>query len=163
MEFASSPLYRRNRLDLTALITPTKLLAGVVMLNYVLVAFGSAIGGILRYWASGAVANRIGPSFPWDTLFVNATGSFIIGFIAALTAPEGQWLVSPHARSFIMIGLCGGYTTFSTFSLQTLALAQDKEWLYAGGNAILSVVLCLVSVWLGHAFAENVNPVGGGR
>ena len=133
------------------------------MLNYMLVAFGSAIGGIVRYWASGAIAARFGPAFPWDTLFVNVTGSFVIGVFATLTAPEGQWLVSPHARTFFMIGVCGGFTTFSSFSLQTLALAQDKEWLYAGGNALLSVVLCLVSVWLGHTLAESINPLGGGR
>jgi fluoride exporter len=132
------------------------------MLNYLLVAVGSALGGVLRYWASGLIANRVGHSFPWDTMFVNITGSFVIGFLAAMAAPGGQWLVSPHARNFFMIGICGGYTTFSSFSLQTLALAHDKEWFYACGNVILSVVLCLVSVWLGHTFAQVLNPAKGG-
>ena len=131
------------------------------MLNYILVALGSAAGGITRYWASGVVANRIGQSFPWDTLFVNVTGSFVIGFLATMTAPEGRWLIGPYARNLLMIGFCGGYTTFSAFSLQTVNLLQDKEWLYACGNAVLNVVLCLMSVWLGHAFAELMNPTKG--
>ena len=131
------------------------------MLNYILIALGSAAGGITRYWASGVVANRMGQSFPWDTLFVNVTGSFVIGFLATMTAPEGRWLIGPYARNLLMIGFCGGYTTFSAFSLQTVNLLQDKEWLYACGNAVLSVMLCLMSVWLGHAFAEFINPTKG--
>jgi fluoride exporter len=94
------------------------------VLNYVLIALGSAIGGTARHWASGAIANRVGQSFPWGALFVNSSGSFIIGFFASITAPEGRWLVSPYARNFFRIGVCGGYTTFSSFSLQTLKLAQ---------------------------------------
>jgi fluoride exporter len=131
------------------------------VLNYVLIALGSALGGTVRYWASGAIANRIGQTFPWGTLVVNVTGSFIIGFFASITAPEGRWLVGPYARNFFMIGVCGGYTTFSSFSLQTLNLAQDEEWLYAGANAVLSLVLCLLSVWLGHALADALNPSEG--
>jgi fluoride exporter len=128
------------------------------MLNYLLVGVGSAIGGVARFWASGLIANRFGQSFPWGTLFVNVTGSFIIGLFATLTAPEGRWLVGPSGRNFFMTGICGGYTTFSSFSLQTLTLAQDEEWLYAGGNAVLSLVLCLVAVWLGHVVAAELNP-----
>jgi CrcB protein len=131
------------------------------MFNYILVALGSAAGGITRYWASGVIANRIGQSFPWDTLVVNFTGSFIIGFLATLSSPEGRWLLSPTARTLLMIGFCGGYTTFSSFSLQTMNLLQEREWLYAFGNAVLSVVLCLVSVWLGHGLAELMNPTKG--
>lgn len=114
------------------------------MFNYLLVALGSALGGAARYWVSGFVANRFGQVFPWGTLIVNATGSFIIGFFASITAPESRWFVGANARSFVMIGICGGYTTFSSFSLQTLALARDEEWFYAGANAVLSVVLCLL-------------------
>jgi len=131
------------------------------MLNYIVVGLGSAIGGILRYGASGLIANRFGQSFPWGTLFVNVTGSFIIGLFATLTAPEGRWLVGPSGRNFFMTGVCGGYTTFSSFSLQTLSLAQEEEWLYAGGNAVLNLVLCLVAVWLGHVLAEVLNPTRG--
>jgi len=128
------------------------------MLNYLLVAIGSALGGITRFWASGLIANRYGSSFPWGTLFVNVTGSFVIGFFATLTAPEGRWLVGSNGRNFFMTGICGGYTTFSAFSFQTLALAQDEEWLYAASNVLLSVVLCLAGVWLGHVLALKLSP-----
>lgn len=131
------------------------------MLNYVLVALGSAAGGIARYWASGIVATRVGQSFPWDTLVVNVSGSFVIGFLATISMPESRWLLSPYTRSLFMIGFCGGYTTFSSFSLQTINLLQEREWLYALGNAVLSVALCLVSVWLGHTLAELINPTKG--
>jgi CrcB protein len=128
------------------------------VLNYILIAFGSAIGGVTRYWLTGVVDNRIGQSFPWGTLSVNVTGSLIIGFLASVTAPEGRFFVSPYARNFLMLGICGGYTTFSSFSLQTMNLIHDKEWLYAGCNAVLSLVLCLISVWLGSMLAGMVNP-----
>ena len=131
------------------------------MLNYLLVAIGSASGGVARYWASGLIANRFSQSFPWDTLIVNITGSFLIGFMAALGAPESRWMLSPHARNLFMIGFCGGYTTFSSFSLQTLRLIQEREWLYAFGNAVLSVAFCLFSVWLGYIVAEAIHPAKG--
>ena len=131
------------------------------MVNYILVGLGSAIGGISRFWASGLIANRYGQTFPWGTLFVNVTGSFLIGLFATLTAPEGRWLVGPSGRNFFMSGICGGYTTFSSFSLQTLSLARDEEWFDAGANAVLSMVLCLVAVWLGHILAEVLNPTKG--
>lgn len=125
-------------------------------MTYLLVAIGSALGGVGRFWLSGLIANRFGQSFPWGTLIVNVTGSFIIGFIGALAVPDGR--MSSRMRSFstefLMIGVCGGYTTFSSFSLQTLNLARDGEWLYAGGNVMLSVFLCLVAVWLGHICAK---------
>jgi CrcB protein len=131
------------------------------MLNYILVAVGSAVGGVSRYWLSGVIANRFGQSFPWGTLVVNVTGCFLIGLFATLTSTEGRWLVGPSGRNFFMTGICGGYTTFSSFSLQTLNLAQDEEWLYAAGNAVLSLVLCLAAVWLGHVLAEVLNPTKG--
>lgn len=131
------------------------------MLNYLLVAVGGALGSISRFWASGVIANRFGQSFPWGTLFVNVSGSFVIGLFATLTAPEGRWLIGPSGRNFFMTGFCGGYTTFSSFSLQTLSLAQDEEWLYASGNAVLNLALCLVAVWLGHILALKLNPTKG--
>jgi CrcB protein len=88
-------------------------------------------------------------------------GSFIIGLVATLTGPDGRFLVASDVRTFIMIGFCGGYTTFSSFSLQTLALAQDGEWLEVGGNILLSVALCLGSVWLGHVAARGLNELQG--
>jgi len=131
------------------------------MMSYVWVAIGGALGSVLRFWFSGVVARCFGETFPWGTLCVNVTGSFIIGFFATLTGPDGRWLVAPTARQFVMIGICGGYTTFSSFSLQTLSLARDGEWMYVGANIMLSVALCLLGVWLGHLMATNLNAVKG--
>ena len=120
------------------------------MLTYIWVSLGGAIGSAARFWISGIVAERYGQTFPYGTLAVNITGSFVIGLFAALTDSDGRWLLSPSFRQFFMIGVCGGYTTFSSFSLQTLALAQDGEWFRAVANSLASVTLCLVAVWLGH-------------
>ena len=127
------------------------------MLNYVLVSLGGAIGSAARFWISGAIAQRYGTTFPLGTLAVNVTGSFVVGLLAAMTLPEGRWLLTPSARVFLMIGVCGGYTTFSSFSLQTLALAQEGEWFRAGANSVASFILCLVAVWLGYTCANLVN------
>jgi CrcB protein len=127
------------------------------MVTYALVALGSAIGGTLRFWLSGLIAAWAGQTFPWGTLVINITGSVAIGFFATLTAPEGRVFVPGEWRQFFMIGVCGGYTTFSSFSLQTLSLAQDGEFLPAAMNIILSVALCLLGVWLGHAGALILN------
>jgi CrcB protein len=127
------------------------------MYAYFWIAVGSALGGAARYALSGFVAERVGETFPWGTLAVNVIGSLIIGFFATLTAPDGRVLASPLMRQFVIIGLCGGFTTFSAFSLQTLNLARDGDWLRAGANVLLSVLACLVAVWIGYAVAENMN------
>jgi|SRR4026209_21239 fluoride exporter len=129
------------------------------MMSYIWIAIGSAIGGAARYWCTGFAARLFGETFPWGTLLVNITGSLIIGFFATLTGPDGRIFVSSTTRQFVMIGLCGGYTTFSSFSLQTLNLVQDSEWLQAGGNIVGSVVLCLFAVWLGHILAASINAM----
>jgi fluoride exporter len=121
------------------------------------VAAGSALGGLARYGLGGVVDRSLGGTFPWGTLVVNVTGSFLIGLFAAVTGPDGRVLASPVTRQFWMIGVFGGFTTFSSFSLQTLSLAQDGEWLRAGGNVVLSVVVCLAGVWLGAALGAWVN------
>ena len=131
------------------------------MMSYFVVGLGGAIGSIARFWASGAVARQFGEEFPWGTLIVNVSGSFIVGAFATMTGPEGRWLASPSLRQFFMLGICGGYTTFSSFSLQTLYLARDGEWLPAALNVLLSVALCLVGVWLGHVLAGSLNPSRG--
>jgi CrcB protein len=122
----------------------------------ILIGIGSGLGGILRYWLSGVVAERIGETFPWGTMSVNIIGSLLIGLLAAFVDSE-RVLMSPGGRQFLMMGVCGGFTTFSSFSLQTFRLMQDNEWLHAGGNILLSVVLCLLSVFAGYKLGQLVN------
>jgi fluoride exporter len=129
------------------------------MAVYVWIAAGSALGGVARYWLSGVVARLFGETFPWGTLLVNVSGSLLIGVIAALTAPEGRFFVGSTSRLALMAGLLGGYTTFSSFSLQTLALLQDGDWWRAGANIVLSVLLCLLAVWAGYAAASSFNAL----
>jgi fluoride exporter len=125
------------------------------------IGLGSALGGLARYALSGVVAHHVGETFPWGTLLVNASGSFVIGFVATLTATEGRFLVGPTTRQFVMTGVLGGFTTYSSFSLQTLALAREGDWLRAGGNATATFVLCFVAVWLGHLCAAWLNSLKG--
>jgi CrcB protein len=120
---------------------------------------GSALGGAFRYWCSGAAARLIGETFPWGTLIVNVVGSFVIGLFFTLTGPDGRFFVSSNMRVFVMVGLCGGYTTFSSFSLQTLNLIRNGELLHAGANVVASVLLCMLAVWLGHIAAAQVNQI----
>jgi CrcB protein len=129
------------------------------MLSYFWVALGGALGTTARYWLSGVVARSIGETFPWGTLVINVTGSFVIGFFAALTGPDGRLFVGSTTRQFVMIGMCGGYTTFSSFSLQTLNLINDGEWLRAGANIGLSVLLCMIAVWVGVVLAASINAM----
>jgi fluoride exporter len=126
-------------------------------MSYFWIAIGGALGSVARFWCSGVIARQFGSTFPWGTLVVNVAGSFAIGFFAALTGPEGRWLVPSRWREFFMIGICGGYTTFSSFSIQTLTLVQDGQWGRAGGNVLASVGLCLLAVWLGHLAAMALN------
>jgi CrcB protein len=128
---------------------------------YLAVALGGALGTVGRYFISGLVANAFGETFPWGTLIINITGSFIIGFFGTLTAPEGRLMVGGMTRQFVMVGVCGGYTTFSSFSLQTLNLMRDGEWVPAAGNVLGSVVFCLIGVWLGAMSATAINQIKG--
>lgn len=129
---------------------------------YVWVTLGSALGGLARYWISGLVASHFGETFPWGTIVVNVTGCFVIGFFATLSGPDGRLLAPSSVRQFVMTGICGGYTTFSSFALQTLNLARDGEWSGAGANMALSVVLCLLAVYAGHVAAALLNQLARG-
>ena len=131
------------------------------MMTYLWIAIGGALGSVARYACSAMVANSFGQTFPWGTLLVNVAGSFVIGFFATLTGPDGRVLVPGDVRQFVMVGICGGYTTFSSFSLQTLALVQDGEVLSAGLNVAGSVVLCLLAVWLGYVAAAALTALKG--
>ena len=124
-------------------------------LSYLLIAAGSAIGGVTRHWLGLVIAAKFGSQFPWGTLLVNVTGSFLIGLIAALTDARQE---VQGSRDFLMVGLLGGFTTFSAFSLQTLTLVREGKLLDAGGNVALSVVLCLVAVWLGYLLGTVLKP-----
>jgi len=125
---------------------------------YILIAIGGALGSVARFALSGVAASQLGSTFPWGTLIVNVIGSFVIGFFSSFTGPDGRWTVGEGGRLFFMTGVLGGFTTFSSFSLQTLTLARDGEWLRAGGNVAGSVIICLVAVWLGHLLAVALNP-----
>ena len=132
------------------------------MLSYLWIAIGGALGSVARYACSDLVARSFGGTFPWGTLIVNVTGSFVIGAFATLSGPDGRWLVTPDARLFVTVGVCGGYTTFSSFSLQTLNLMRTGEMGAAAVNIAGSVVLCLVSVWAGYVVGAFVNQTRGG-
>lgn len=110
-----------------------------------------------RYFSSGMAAAILGPSFPWGTMLVNVVGSFVIGLVAAMTGPDSRYIVSMEIRQFVMTGFLGGFTTFSSFSLQTLNLMQDGEWLYASANVMVTVALCLAVVWLGYVAGQAFN------
>jgi len=125
------------------------------------IALGGAIGSLGRYWLAEAFAAWLGTGFPWGTVIVNISGCFVIGFFGTLTGPDGRILVSTTARQFVMIGLCGGYTTFSSFSLQTLNMLQKGDWSQAGLHVAASVILCLLAVWLGAAAASALNQLKG--
>jgi fluoride exporter len=144
----------------SVLITPTSAASrgGVgFMWNALWIFIGGGLGSLARWGASYWIANAVGQTFPWGTLIVNVSGSFVIGLFSALTGTEGRWMASSTFRQFFMLGICGGYTTFSSFSLQTLELAERREWFSASANAVLSLVLCLAGVWLGHALASMFN------
>ena len=128
------------------------------MYSLMMVGIGGALGSMARYVCSLALARWLGETFPWGTLFVNATGSFVIGFFFALTAVGGRLLVSPDWRLFVTVGFCGGFTTFSSLSLQTLTLLRDGQGRLAGLNAFGSLALCMLTVWLGFVCAVALNP-----
>lgn len=126
-------------------------------LIYLWVAIGGALGSVFRFMLSGLVGRFAGEAMPWGTLAVNVIGSFVIGWFAAATTSGGRLFASPEFRTFVMVGLCGGFTTFSSFSLQTLALFDDGQPVRATANIVASVALCLLAVWLGTAFAHLPN------
>ena len=127
------------------------------MLNYALIGLGGALGSMLRAWLGTAMAGLIGSSFPWGTILINVIGSFVIGLFAMLTATDGRFALPLDARTFVMVGVCGGFTTFSSFSLQTLELARDGRAGQALGNVALSVLLCLAGVAAGSRLATAIR------
>jgi CrcB protein len=123
--------------------------------TWIWVALGGALGSMARFWLAAAVGALTGPQFPWGTLLINVLGSFVIGLFGALTGTRGPVSVPPDIRIFVMVGICGGFTTFSSFSLQSLELLQAGEVLWAGSYIVGSVVLCLLGVWAGMALGHG--------
>jgi fluoride exporter len=127
------------------------------VLAYLWIAIGSALGGAARYGASAWALRTLGPAFPWGTLAVNVAGSLAIGLTAALTGPGGRWSAPDEVRLFIMVGFCGGFTTFSAFSLQTLELVRRGDLAAAAANVAVSVAACLIAVWAGFALGGGLR------
>jgi CrcB protein len=122
----------------------------------VLVAFGCALGGLCRYALGSWVARKTGAAFPWGTLVVNAIGSFLLGAVlGAGIGPEGEGASLGGIHALLAIGFCGGLTTFSTFSLQSLNLLSRQAWPRLVGNVVGSVVLCLFCCLGGYALLER--------
>jgi CrcB protein len=128
-------------------------------MNYLLIAIGSALGGIARYWSAARVTSAVGDTFPWGTLTVNVVGSCLIGAALGSMEASSRWTISDSARTylnyFFMVGVLGGFTTFSAFSLQTLVLMRAGHWWQAGANVALSVSACLVAVFIGYWLANR--------
>jgi fluoride exporter len=125
--------------------------------SYISVALGSIVGAVARFLVSVLCVSQFGDGFPWGTLFVNVTGSFAIGFYAAVTGPDGRLFVSARQRLFVMVGFCGGYTTFSAFSLETLRFVQSGKVQTALVYLVVSAVTWIASVWIGYALAARFN------
>ena len=121
---------------------------------YLWVTLGSAIGGLLRYTITRWTMH-ISLGFPYGTVFINVLGSFAIGYFGTLTLQSGKYPASDNLRLFVMVGVCGGFTTFSSFSLQTFDLMRSGGWGRALANVGLSVVLCVAAVAAGHRLAQQ--------
>ena len=114
----------------------------------ILIFLGAGLGGVLRYWLSSMTYTLLGRQFPYGTLFVNVSGSLLMGFLFVLIVDRFQSF-GPQLRSLLLIGLLGGYTTFSSFSIETIHLFENGQWLGAGMNVFLSTILCIVAAWIG--------------
>ncbi len=125
------------------------------------VALGAASGSLLRYLSSLAALALLGSGFAWGTLFVNVAGSFLIGLYSTLTEPDGRIMAGPILRQGVLTGFCGGFTTFSVFSLETFLLLQAHAFGAAALNVAASVLLWLVAVWVGYRIGTRLNRLKG--
>ena len=127
------------------------------MLNYFFVFVGAGIGGVVRYWGSNFVYKFLSPTFPYGTLLVNILGSFIIGIVMYYL--DAKELISQELRIFLTVGFCGGLTTFSTFSYETINFLKEKEFLFAGLNIILNVLITLIALFLAYKLSKLLGGV----
>lgn len=123
-------------------------------MNILIIGVGGFVGAILRYLVSGWTHRIAGASFPYGTLAVNVIGSFLLGFF--LIIAEGRFIISPQVRSFIAIGLLGAFTTFSTFSFESIMLIREMMYIQALLNMALNLILGLIAVWLGITLARLI-------
>jgi len=114
--------------------------------------FGGFIGSALRYWLSSATYRVLGPGFPYGTLLVNVVGCFFIGFLMAFF--EERFVVSPSLRVFLTIGILGGFTTFSTFTFETMGLLTEGSYLLGAANILGTLLTCLGATWLGTVIGK---------
>jgi len=128
-----------------------------VLSGAIAIVIGSALGGCARYFVSGAIARRLGETFPWGTMTINVTGAFLIGIFGALATHPGSVFATPDPWLFAVTGFLGCYTTVSSFSLQTLTLARSGEPMHALGNIVFSVGLCLAAVSCGFLLADRLG------
>jgi len=128
-----------------------------VLSGVIAIVVGSVLGGCARYFVSGAIARRLGETFPWGTMTINVTGAFLIGIFGALATHPGSVFAAPDPWLFAVTGFLGCYTTVSSFSLQTLTLARSGEPMHALGNVVLSVGLCLAAVSCGFILADSLG------
>ena len=123
------------------------------MLQILAIAGGGALGSLARFWVSTGIYQLFGRSFPWGTLVVNVSGSFVMGFLFVLFLE--RLAAAPEWRAAVLVGFLGAYTTFSTFEYETGALLKDGEWLFAGLNVVLSVIVGFVALKLGEIMAKS--------
>lgn len=124
------------------------------MLQLIAIAGGGAVGALARFWVSGGVYALLGKSFPWGTLTVNVLGSFVMGFLFVLFLE--RLAAAPEWRAAVLVGFLGAFTTFSTFSIETLALMEQGALGKALANALVSVVVCVLACWLGAVLARSL-------
>ena len=128
-----------------------------MVLAIVLVFLGGAAGSIWRYWWSGLVAQRFGETFPFGTLVVNVVGSILVGLCSGLLIHISNSSIAIALQQLLVIGVCGGLTTFSSFSLQTFSLIADGRWLSALANIVFSTGLSFGCVALGWQITQGIN------
>ena len=125
------------------------------MLNYLVISLGAALGGVFRYGLASFIQKRVESFFPYGTLVVNILGSFVLGFIMYYL--DEKDFLSPQMRLFLTVGLCGGFTTFSTFSYETLNLIRNSQFLLATTNVLGSVFLCLIAIYLAYIVSKAIG------